>query len=114
MVETATLTLGRQDPLENEMATYLLQYSCLESSMDRGAWQATVHGVSKSQTISKNTTGLFQKLPECVLELLILKPPQRSAGSRAARRSNEKLCCIPSLSAETWLLPKRLNFLNMM
>ena len=27
-----------------------LQYSCLENSMDRGAWWATVHGVSKSQT----------------------------------------------------------------
>ena len=27
-----------------------LQYSCLENSMDRGAWQATVHGVAKSQT----------------------------------------------------------------
>ena len=27
-----------------------LQYSCLENSMDRGAWWATVQGVSKSQT----------------------------------------------------------------
>ena len=27
-----------------------LQYSCLENPMDRGAWQATVHGVAKSQT----------------------------------------------------------------
>ena len=27
-----------------------LQYSCLENSMDRGAWQATVHGVAKSRT----------------------------------------------------------------
>ena len=27
-----------------------LQYSCLEDSMDRGAWQATVHGVAKSWT----------------------------------------------------------------
>ena len=27
-----------------------LQYSCLENSMDRGAWQATVHGVTMSQT----------------------------------------------------------------
>ena len=27
-----------------------LQYSCLENSMDRGAWWATVHGVSKSWT----------------------------------------------------------------
>ena len=26
-----------------------LQYSCLENSMDRGAWQATVHGVTKSR-----------------------------------------------------------------
>ena len=29
---------------------YPLQYSCLENSMDRGAWRATVHGVTKSQT----------------------------------------------------------------
>ena len=27
-----------------------VQYSCLESSMDRGAWWAVVHGVAKSQT----------------------------------------------------------------
>ena len=27
-----------------------LQYSCLENLMDRGAWQATVHGVAYSQT----------------------------------------------------------------
>ena len=27
-----------------------LQYSCLEKSMDRGAWWATVHGVAKSWT----------------------------------------------------------------
>ena len=27
-----------------------LQYSCLEKPMDRGDWQATVHGVAKSQT----------------------------------------------------------------
>ena len=28
----------------------LLQCSCLENSMDRGAWWATVHGVTKSWT----------------------------------------------------------------
>ena len=27
-----------------------LQYSCLENSMDRGAWRATVHGIAKSRT----------------------------------------------------------------
>ena len=29
---------------------YPLQFSCLENSMDRGAWQATVHGATKSWT----------------------------------------------------------------
>ena len=29
---------------------HLQQYSCLENSIDRGAWQETVHEVSKSQT----------------------------------------------------------------
>ena len=28
----------------------LFQYSCLENSMDRGAWWVTVHEVAKSQT----------------------------------------------------------------
>ena len=27
-----------------------LRYSCLENPMDRGAWQATVHGVAKTRT----------------------------------------------------------------
>ena len=31
-----------------------LQYSCLENSMGRGAWQATVHGVAKSWTWLSN------------------------------------------------------------
>ena len=29
---------------------YPLQYSCLENSMDRGAWWATVHEISESRT----------------------------------------------------------------
>ena len=28
----------------------LLQYFCLENPMDRGAWRATVHGVTKNGT----------------------------------------------------------------
>ena len=39
--------LGRSPGEGND---YLLQYSGLENSMDRGAWQATVHGVSESDT----------------------------------------------------------------
>ena len=30
---------------------YPLQYSCLENSIDRRAWWATVHGVTKSLTL---------------------------------------------------------------
>ena len=42
-------SLGWEDPLEKEMATYSIQYSCLENPMDRGAWWAIVCGVANSQ-----------------------------------------------------------------
>ena len=32
-----------------------LQYSCLQNSMDRGAWRATVHGITKSQNMTEHT-----------------------------------------------------------
>ena len=38
-----------------------LQYSCLENLMDRGAWQATVCGVTKSWTRLSNTLSLSHK-----------------------------------------------------
>ena len=34
-------------------ACHLLQYSCLENPMDRGAWQATIYRIIKSWTRSK-------------------------------------------------------------
>ena len=37
-----------------------LQYSCLENSLEGGAWWATVHGVAKSQTQLRNFTSLTQ------------------------------------------------------
>ena len=40
MQETWVQSLGQKDPLKK----------FLESSMDRGAWRATVHGVAKSRT----------------------------------------------------------------
>ena len=36
-----------------------LQYSCLENPTDIGAWQATVHGVARSQTQLSDFTSLF-------------------------------------------------------
>ena len=37
----------------------ILKYSCLENPMDRGALQATVHGIAKSQTWLSNFTFTF-------------------------------------------------------
>ena len=47
--ETWVQSLGWEDPLEKDMA---IRFSILawRIPMDRGAWQATLHGVAKSQT----------------------------------------------------------------
>ena len=49
MQETWVRCLGREDLLEEDMATYssLLAWRI---PMDTGAWRATIHGVTKSQT----------------------------------------------------------------
>ena len=48
--ETQIQSLSQEDPLETGMATHIHQYSCWENSMNRGAWWATAHGITKSQT----------------------------------------------------------------
>ena len=61
---------------------YPLQYSCLENSMERGAWQATVCGVAKSQTqrsthaCSISTTGIIPRKPRSSV-LAALGPVQK-------------------------------------
>ena len=47
--ETQVGSLGWKDPLEEGMATHS-SILALQNPMDRGAWQATAHGVTKSQT----------------------------------------------------------------
>ena len=49
MQETWVQSLGLEDSLEKEMATHS-SITCLENSMDRGAWQAIVDGVAKNRT----------------------------------------------------------------
>ena len=46
MQETLVRTLGQEDPLDKKMATHSNILN-LENPMDRGAWWATVHGVTK-------------------------------------------------------------------
>ena len=47
------------------------QYSCLENTMDRGTWYATVHGVAKSQTQLSDFTFTFTK---CLLIAVTTMP----------------------------------------
>ena len=74
--------LGRSPGEGND---YPLQYSCLENTMDRGAWWATVHGVTKSRTqlsdftltisiaglLNSHLRSLFQTQP--ILESICLR-----------------------------------------
>ena len=58
--------LGREDPLEEGMAvpSGILAW---EISMDRGAWQAIVHGVTKSGTqLSNQTTATLTHAYACI------------------------------------------------
>jgi len=45
-----------------------LQHSCLENPMDRGAWWAAVHGVSRSQTRLSDFTFTFHFSLSCIGE----------------------------------------------
>ena len=59
MLETWVPSLGWEDPLEEGMATH---FSILDwrITMDRGTWEATVHGVTKSWTRLSDFT--FQEM----------------------------------------------------
>ena len=53
MQETRVQSLGQEDPPGKGNGNPV-QYSYMENPMDGGAWQATVHGVAKSQTELSN------------------------------------------------------------
>ena len=48
MMETWVRFLGWEDPMEEGMATHS-SILAWRMPMDRGAWQATIHGVAKSR-----------------------------------------------------------------
>ena len=49
---------------------YPLQHSCLENPMDRGAWLATVHGVTRSQKGLSNFVTVYN-MPDTMLGICI-------------------------------------------
>ena len=57
MPETGSTSWSRRSP--GERNGYPLQYSCLENSMDRGAWWATVHWVPESDRTEQLTFHFF-------------------------------------------------------
>ena len=65
-----------------EVNGYLIQYSCQENSMDRGAWRATVHGVAKSWTRLSDLThahlpnGTHTHVPGWQADFIIFLFPQ--------------------------------------
>ena len=59
------LGLGRSPEDRN---SYPLQYSCLENSMDGGAWWATVHGVAKSRTRLSDFTFTFKYMETLIVD----------------------------------------------
>ena len=87
-----------------------LQHSCLENAMDRGTWQATVHGVAKSQTQLKQlsmhahhlvhiyliTVSLY--ILTAFIQFLLLLPQWRTWASLVAQRLKH----LPAMQ-ESWV-----------
>ena len=64
---------GRSPGEEN---SYPLTFSCLKSSKDRGAWQATVHGIAKSQTVLNDFHFSYQfSVKQLIFQMSILRFP---------------------------------------
>ena len=51
MQEMQVWSLGQKDPLK-KVTAWRVQYSWLENPMDKGDWQATVHGVAKDSDLT--------------------------------------------------------------
>ena len=63
--------LGQEDPLEKKMAVHSI-FLCLGKPMDRGAWQAIVHGVAKESDMTEHTHNSHYAFPS--LDLILCVP----------------------------------------
>ena len=74
-----------QSPILGEGRGYPLQYSCLENPMDRGAWQAIVHGVAKEAQLSDKTMREKQMIKKHLCYDLFLFYPTRFKKKKKIR-----------------------------
>ena len=78
-----------------------LQYSCLENSMDRGAWQATVQGVTKELDMTKHAhTHTHTHTEVCSLA----DPAKPSTPQEFSQGPHDVPCALPLLSIKSHLL----------
>ena len=112
-----------------------LWYSCLENSMNRGAWQVTVHGISKSQTQLSDFQCHYPKFhrednlsqilhaPNLLEHVLSWKQEGEKGkmrqGKRKSRSQGTFLSCLPLFSSTTdcgmflaYLLPREQQLLR--
>ena len=74
--------------------SYSLQSSCLENSMDRGVWQATVHGVAKSPISLSNYHFERQNNLETTLDIIkdwIMNKCINAVGSQSSDYGTRKM-----------------------
>ena len=88
-----------------------LQYSCLGNPMDRGAWQATVHGVEKSQTRLSNWTHTMTRWPPkfspCNLRCGLSVRPGWWPGSRPTGSQEEREGASPASGWHSFAVASR-------
>ena len=100
MWEMWVLSLGQKDPLEKGIAAH----SCLENSMDRGTWQATVHGGVHSPAHLPFCKAWLTRPPHTqYLQTSPVSPPRSLCHYPAVLPSwNE--CLPPTLSVKVLLI----------
>ena len=85
----------RRSPGEGNV--YPFQYSCMQNSMDRGVWWATVHGDAKSQTQLSDFTSLHFTLNVNGLNA----PTKRQRLAEWIQKQGPYICCLQETHLKT-------------